>query len=90
MSKVIIRTLNKIEFKEKEIQKWQIWTCEASTFPWEYADKESCYILEGYVDVELENGDKLSIGPGDFVVFPKGLKCVWHVQKAIKKHFIFN
>ena len=90
MSKVIIRTLNKIEFKEKEIQKWQIWTCEASTFPWEYDNKESCYILEGYVDVELENGKILSIGPGDFVIFPIGLKCIWHVQEAIKKHFIFD
>ena len=90
MSKIIIRRLNKNEFKEKEIQKWQIWTCEVSTFPWEYADKESCYILEGNVDVELENGEKLPIGPGDFVIFPKGLKCTWHVQKAIKKHFIFD
>ena len=90
MSKVIIRTLNKNEFKEKEIQKWQIWTCETSIFPWEYTDKESCYILEGYVDVELEDGEKIAIGPGDFVVFPKGLKCVWHVREAIKKHFIFD
>ena len=61
-----------------------------STFPWEYTDKESCYILEGYVDVELEDGEKLAIVPGDFVVFPKGLKCVWHVREAIKKHFIFD
>ena len=90
MSKVIIKKLSKNEFKEKAIQKWQIWTCEASTFPWEYTDKESCYILEGCVDVELENGEKLSIGPGDFVVFPKGLKCIWHVKEAIKKHFIFD
>ena len=45
MSKVIIKKLSKDEFKEKGIQKWQIWTCEASTFPWEYTDKESCYIL---------------------------------------------
>ena len=90
MSKVIIRTLNKNEFKEKEIQKWQIWTCETSIFPWEYTDKESCYILEGCVDVEPENGEKLSIGPGDFVVCPKGLKCIWHVKEAIKKHFIFD
>ena len=53
MSKVIIRKLSKNEFKEKGIQKWQIWTCEASTFPWEYTDKVSWYILDGYVDVEL-------------------------------------
>ena len=90
MSKVIIRRLSKNEFKEKGLQKWQIWTCEASTFQWEYTDKESCYILEGCVDVELENGEKLSIGPDDFVVFPKGLKCIWHVKEAIKKHFIFD
>ena len=47
-------------------------------------------VVVGGVDVELENGEKVSIGPGDFVVFPKGLKCIWHVKEAIKKHFIFD
>lgn len=90
MSEIIIKKLTDEEIAEKGILQWSTWSCEKSIFPWEYTDKESCYILEGKVDIETENGELISIEPGDFVVFPKGLKCTWHVHEAINKHYVFT
>ena len=71
------------------MQKWPIWTCDPSTFDWEYAEKETCYVLEGAVTVKTETGE-VTFGAGDLVVFPKGLKCVWQVSKPIRKHYNFG
>ncbi len=68
---------------------WPTWTCEASTFDWEYDEKETCYLLEGEVTVKTDDGD-VAFRAGDVVVFPRGLKCVWHVTKPVRKHYQFG
>ena len=72
-----------------DYKNWSIWTCEKSTFDWEYDQEEHCYIIEGEVKVETSNGITL-ITKGDYVVFPKDLKCVWDVLKPIKKYYSFK
>jgi len=64
------------------------WGCEVSTFDWFYDSEEHCYLLEGEVVVEHDDGSA-SFGAGDFVIFPQGLKCVWKVSKAVRKHYQF-
>ncbi len=73
----------------KMLKSWSTWTCEPSTFDWEYFDTETCYIIEGEVTVETDTG-KVDIKPGDLVTFPKGLKCVWDVKKPIRKVYTFK
>lgn len=68
---------------------WPIWTCGVSTFDWSYDDRETCLILEGEVTVIHKNGS-VSFGPGDLVIFPKGLDCTWKVTKPVKKHYRFG
>ena len=34
--------------------------------------------------------DFLKFSAGDFVVFPKGLKCRWRVIKPVRKHYTFG
>ncbi len=78
---------------EKDIcKRWPIWTCGVSQFEWEYTQTETCLILEGRVTVSdlPDSGESMSFGPGDYVVFPKGLKCVWKVEKPVKKHYEFE
>jgi uncharacterized cupin superfamily protein len=77
------------ELENRGILSWPIWTCEPSTFDWFYSDRETCYILEGKVTVETEGGS-VSFGPGDLVVFPQGLSCVWKVEEAVRKHYTFG
>ena len=72
-----------------DFESWQIWECNPSRFDWEYRDEEHCFIISGKVTVEyIEN--TIEIIPGDYVIFPKGLKCVWEVHEAVKKHYTFK
>ena len=71
------------------VRSWPIWTCEVSEFPWEYAEKETCLLLEGDVEVNTEE-ETVRFGTGDFVVFPKGLKCTWRVMEPVRKHYNFG
>jgi len=76
--------------KEKtEMKKNPIWECEPKTFPWHYDDKETCLILEGKVKVKAGK-EEASFGPGDLVIFPKGLSCEWTVIEKVRKHYIFG
>jgi 16S rRNA (adenine1518-N6/adenine1519-N6)-dimethyltransferase len=72
------------------IGNWSSWECEPSQFPWEYDEKETAYVFEGRVTVETELGQRVDIGPGDLVMFPKGLKCKWTVHETIRKVYKFG
>ena len=65
------------------------WGCEVTEFDWYYDSEETCLLVEGEVTVSHDGGS-VSIGAGDYVVFPKGLSCVWKVIKPVKKHYIFK
>lgn len=73
-----------------QTENWGIWEKEVSEFPWEYDEKETCYILEGSAVVTAENGEKISFAKGDLVEFEAGLKCTWKITKDIKKKFIYG
>ena len=87
--KIKISQLNEDEIRARGIRSWPIWNCDISEFDWEYGQVESCYILSGEVDIQYEF-NTIHISSGDFVVFPKGLKCRWKVLSPIKKHYDFN
>lgn len=69
---------------------WPIWTKEASEFPWEYDEEETCLILDGDVTVTNETGQAFHFAAGDWVVFPEGMKCTWKVNKDVRKHYRFG
>ena len=89
MSNIVIKQLSDVEVDNMGILNWPIWTCEVSEFPWKYDVEESCLILKGEVYVAV-GSDTVQIKAGDFVIFPKGLSCVWQVTKSIKKHYQFG
>ena len=89
MQGIIIEKLDRAQISERKIISWPIWEKEISRFDWEYDSDEECYILDGEVKVETDEGDVL-IKTGDFVTFRKGLKCVWDVKTPIKKHYNFK
>ena len=89
MSLVNIQKLSVDEIKMRGINNWPIWEKEVSRFDWTYASKEECLILEG--DFNVETGDAtFHIKAGDFVTFERGLKCVWDIKTAVKKHYNFE
>jgi len=66
-----------------------IWECPVSKFNWHYDDRETCLLISGQVTVTHEGGS-VSFGPGDYVVFPQGLSCVWDVTAPVRKHYVFG
>ncbi len=72
------------------VRSWPVWEKEISEFPWEYDEPETCYILEGDVIVTPENGIPVRFGKGDLVIFPSGLKCMWKIKEAVRKHYKFG
>ena len=80
----VIKNKNIIDFNS-----WPIWECEPSKFDWEYAEEEHCFIIEGDVTV-IGTKNTVNIQKGDYVVFPKGLKCNWEVHSSIKKFYTFK
>ena len=89
MDPITVRKPTEQELEAMGARGWPTWGCEPSTFDWHYDDRETCYILEGKVTVKGE-GQEVSFGPGDLVVFPQGLDCVWHVEQAVRKHYRFG
>ena len=87
--KVKIEKLPNEKITELGIKTWPIWTCGISEFDWEYDTQESCLLLEGDVEVKT-NFETVNFSAGDYVVFPKGLKCRWKVAKPVRKHYSFN
>jgi uncharacterized cupin superfamily protein len=76
-----------------EIEKtsdWDIWSKEASEFPWYYDDTETCYILEGEATATDEAGNTITFQAGDMVKFEQGLTCKWKIKKNIKKRYLFG
>ena len=86
---IVITKLSENEIIERGVRSWPIWSCEVSEFDWEYSDKESCLLLDGEVEVKSEF-ETVRFSAGDFVVFPKGLKCYWKVISPVRKHYTFN
>ena len=78
------------ETKVKEtIKGWNSWSCEPSTFDWEYDELETAYVFEGEVRVKSAT-ETTEIKGGQLVQFPKGMKCTWEVIKPIRKVFTFQ
>ena len=84
---VIVRKPSEEEVATCKI--WPIWKCEPSTFDWAYTQQETCLLIEGKVTV-TDDKDSVSFGPGDYVVFPNGLECNWHISEAVTKHYNFS
>ena len=74
--------------EREEAASWATWECGVSSFEWGYAQEERCLLLEGRAKVEAR-GRTFELGPGDFVVFPKGLACRWHVLEPVRKRYRF-
>ena len=74
----------------KMAETWPTWTKEASEFPWSYDEKETCLILKGKAEVTSKDGETVSFGAGDFVIFPVGLECTWRIIEPIEKKYEFG
>jgi len=87
MSKIEVKKPNKEELERMGVFSWSVWEKGESRFDWSYSQPEICYLLEGEVRVEPEDGEPVEFGEGDLVTFSEGLNCVWDIKKKVKKHY---
>ncbi|MEJ2577125.1 MAG: cupin domain-containing protein [Gammaproteobacteria bacterium] len=66
---------------------WPVWRKEASTFPWTYAQRETCYVLRGRFVVTPEGGEPQEFKRGDLITFPQGMNCTWEILEDVEKHY---
>lgn len=85
---ILIEKLTQKQVNDLAIKSWPIWEKEVSEFPWQYDMEEKCYIIEGEVSVFVD-GKEYRLKKGDFITFPKGLKCHWVIKKDIRKYYQF-
>lgn len=85
-----VQKLSEGELKKLGVFNWPIWEKEKSRFDWHYDSIEECYFLNGKVTIESTEGKSVKFGKGDFVTFPKGLSCIWHIEEPVKKHYNFK
>lgn len=90
MSEIKIEKPTQEKLKSLNVDSWSPWECEPSTFDWEYSTDERAYVLEGKVKITTEDGKEVEINKGDLALFPKGLKCQWHVVEKIRKVYRFE
>ena len=87
--KILIDNISEEKIVEMGIREWPIWKCDVSEFDWEYSQQESCLLLEGDVEVKTDF-ETVNFSGGDFVVFPRGLKCCWKVTRPVRKYYSFG
>ncbi|MBD3671872.1 MAG: cupin domain-containing protein [Gammaproteobacteria bacterium] len=91
MSQITIETqADRDRLRQLGVFDWPVWTKEVSEFPWAYDATETCYFLEGSVIVTPEGGEPVSMGKGDLVSFPAGMRCRWQILEDVSKHYTFS
>ena len=89
VSGIQVESLVLAEAESRGITSWPIWTKDVSRFDWQYDAAEVCYLLDGRVTVETDEG-RVEIGAGQLVRFPAGLACMWEVHDPVRKHYRFE
>ncbi len=90
MSKITIEHNPSAErLQELGVASWPIWEKEVSTFPIDFDETETAYVLEGEIIVTPAGGEPVRIVPGDLVVFEAGLDSHWEVVKPLRKHYYY-
>ena len=75
------------ELEKQGVFDWPIWEKAVARFDWHYDSEETCFLLEGQVEVTTPDGQAVTFGAGDMVRFPAGLSCTWDISVPVKKHF---
>ncbi len=91
MPKIMIETApDAARLAHLGVDRWPVWESGIAEFPWEYANTETSYILQGRVIVTPEGDEPVEIVTGDLVTFPAGMACTWKVIEPLRKRYRFD
>ncbi|MFK7816908.1 MAG: cupin domain-containing protein [Gammaproteobacteria bacterium] len=85
---IVEKDLSDARKTELGFSEWNVWECEVREFRLDFDEElERSYILEGEIVVTPDGGKPITLVPGDYIIFPKGLKSMWSVTKQLRKHY---
>ncbi|MFK7793976.1 MAG: cupin domain-containing protein [Gammaproteobacteria bacterium] len=85
---IVEKNLSDARKTELGFADWNIWECEVREFRLDFDEElERSFILEGEIVVTPDGGEPVTLVPGDYIIFPKGLKSMWSVTKQLRKHY---
>lgn len=67
-----------------------LWRCEPMTFEYEFPGDEVFQVLQGDLQVAIQNGETINLTQGDIVSFDKGLNSTWTIKSSFKKFFVIS
>jgi uncharacterized cupin superfamily protein len=62
-----------------------IFACEPARTAFELEHDEIVQVLEGEVEISLDDGSRVELGPGDVAVLPKGHRSEWWIKTPFKE-----
>jgi uncharacterized cupin superfamily protein len=62
-----------------------VFACEPARTVFELEHDEVVYVLEGEVEITLDDGSRVDLGPGDVAVLPKGHTSHWWIKTPFKE-----
>lgn len=59
-------------------------------FPYNFPMNETIQVLEGNLEIEFADGDKLALGPGDIAAVAQGTPSMWRIDPSstFRKFFV--
>jgi uncharacterized cupin superfamily protein len=67
-----------------------LWYSETGKWRIRYTEHEYCRILEGLSIITAEDGQAVSVRPGDEFVIPRGFVGTWEVVEPTLKRFVMH
>ena len=87
--RITVDQLEQEELEDMGVYSWPVWEHDEEKFEWYYDKTEKCFITSGEATI-ISEFESITIKPGDFVVFPAGLECIWDIHSAISKRYTFE
>ena len=67
-----------------------LWHSEVGKWRIRYTEQEYCRILEGLSIITAEDGQAVTVRPGDEFVIPRGFVGTWEVLQPTRKRFVIH
>jgi uncharacterized cupin superfamily protein len=64
-----------------------IWDCTPGSFHWRWTDDETIVVVSGRATVDMADGRRIELNPGDLAFFEKGQASVWTIHENFRKGF---
>jgi uncharacterized cupin superfamily protein len=67
-----------------------LWTHAPGEIPYVFPGDETMHVLEGEVTIDVEDGETVTLRPGDIASFAKGQSSQWTITQPFKKFFVIS